>query len=130
MAQVVYRMRVGTYRVAADWNGRGLILESHAETAGGPVYVIGLWFGTVPPWSGKLTANREAGYYLPPGNFQDFYHIVQTEDPVYVQIWVNQPSNDVVWATLETTREPTGEGFSEEFLALYPYRIWKLAAQP
>jgi hypothetical protein len=48
--------------------------------------------------------------YLPIEQYRDLYHILQTENPVYLT-WTLRSSNSEFY--LSTNLEPSGEGFSD-----------------
>lgn len=56
--------------------------------------------------------NRTIVGYLQPADFRDVYHVLQTENPVYLN-WSTKGRKDVDYLSVGTRQEPPGEGFSD-----------------
>lgn len=72
----------------------------------------------LPPFRGRLLPSRQAHCYLPLAAFEDSYHVVQTEKPVYAHGWWEDTDNSVFDAAVSTGSEPPGEGLAEPVLRM------------
>ena len=67
-----------------------------------------------------LPYEQSVGYYdqrtvvgfLPPEDYRDVYHVLQTESPVYIN-WALKGEKDLEYLSVGTRQEPPGEGFED-----------------
>jgi hypothetical protein len=107
------QFKIGRYIVSrmgsAAPEGR-MTLFPHSDDQG-PVdeallFFRGSFAGDVVSHAGQ-TAVRAI---LPPTEFEHWYKIVQTEDPVFLR-WEEQSDKTLLTISLSTGKEPPGEGF-------------------
>ena len=104
--------RVGVSRRSTDNFTRFLFLEPDPGYRGPGESGVRIFFEPEPVEIGRsaagfLVLNLEREY------FDDMYHLLQTEKPVYFSWGFDEDGERVIWCDLSTTEEPIGEGFAD-----------------
>ena len=100
---------VGTVRYSGPIE-RFIYLTPEAGYSG-PITNAYLYFRVSPPDFGYVTPSVVVPS-LPLSDFDDFYHILQTEKPSYLR-WGTDSANKITSCGVQTTAEPIGEGLKD-----------------
>ncbi len=106
-------MKVGSYSVGIIRRSKELISRFVTMIPEGDSDLDSFVIYFIPDQdSAGYEENRTLVGYLPPEDFRDVYHILQTERPVYVN-WSTEGGKEVDYLSIGTRQEPLGEGFSD-----------------
>ena len=79
---------------------------------GNPVKTAEISFEPDPKSLGDLSDSTPL-LRLPLDDFDNAYHLLQTEKPVYFSWGFDEGGEKLAWCDLSTTEEPIGEGFTD-----------------
>jgi hypothetical protein len=115
---LVWNRRVDRYRVDvfASWNlnyERSILLDL-AASGGDPAHLVRIEFPATRPTDYVSIGTGFTTIQLSENSFDDLYHVLQTESPVFFTAYEFTSSGTTVrFAGVTTDPEATGEGFRD-----------------